>query len=630
MTWSDEIYDLFGLPRDTELGFDSIVTLIHPDDRAKNQAFVDRLLGGAQRSRLEFRLLLGDGTVKHILQHAEVHVDGNGSPELVLGTMQDVTEIQQARADLEQAQAVSHVGSWDYDVVGNRVTWTRETYRILGRPCDLGELTQEVRRRMVHPEDWPTLTAAAQRAVAEGTPFSIEFRIVLPDGATRWARTTCVVQRDASGRVTRLSGTVQDIHERKCMEQELRERTAFAESLVNTAHAIVLVLDPRGRIVTLNPYAETLSGYALREVKGREWFEIFLPVCLRATVRALFHKALGGTPTRGNVDVLLTRDGRERLVEWYDTTLRDEAGAVTGLLCVGQDVTERERAQKELLASEERFRLVFDSTTEGILLTDAETMRPILANHALCHMLGYTLEELTLVTVRDLHPPEALPEIETALARQFVGTRSYAEAIALKRRDGSTFAAELAATTVMHAGRPAFLATFRDVTEKRKLQASLAQADRLASMGMLAAGVAHEINNPLSYVLYNLESLAEDMARHAAEWARLRAALVRRSSDPEWRDLVGGDIEVLSPSAAADMEERFSDALSGARRIKEIARDAVSNTSSATGAARPGPSPSRQNWLKNFQTSSGPQLLEGWPPSGNGVWSPLKEQNSTG
>jgi len=66
------------------------------------------------------------------------------------------------------------------------------------------------------------------------------------------------------------------------------------------------------------------------------------------------------------------------------------------------------------------------------------------------------------------------------------------------------------------------------------------------------------------------------------------------------------------------------------RRARGPADDAVSNTSAATGAARPGPSPSRQNWLKNFQTSSGPQLLEGWPPSGNGVWSPTKEQNSTG
>jgi PAS domain S-box-containing protein len=111
-----------------------------------------------------------------------------------------------------------------------------------------------------------------------------------------------------------------------------------------------------------------------------------------------------------------------------------------------------------------------------------------------------------------------------------------------------------------------------DVTDERKLQASVAQADRLASMGMLAAGVAHEINNPLSYILYNLESLTADFPRYATQLARARVALTNRLGEAKLRDLLGNDFDVLDPGLFSDLQERFDDALGGTRRIKGIAR----------------------------------------------------------
>jgi signal transduction histidine kinase/CheY-like chemotaxis protein len=113
---------------------------------------------------------------------------------------------------------------------------------------------------------------------------------------------------------------------------------------------------------------------------------------------------------------------------------------------------------------------------------------------------------------------------------------------------------------------------FRDVTEERKLQASVAQSDRLASMGMLAAGVAHEINNPLSYILYNLESLAEDIPRYATQLAKVRGALVGRLGEAGLRELLGNTMEVLDPAFFSDVVVRFKDALGGTHRIKDIAR----------------------------------------------------------
>ncbi|MBS4097622.1 MAG: MASE1 domain-containing protein [Sulfuricella sp.] len=136
--------------------------------------------------------------------------------------------------------------------------------------------------------------------------------------------------------------------ERRQAEEVLRRERDFAESLIETAQAIVLVLDPAGRIVRFNPYLESISGYSAQDAVGKDWFTLFLPEHRRESTRALFRQAIGNIQTHGNVDSIVTRDGRERLIEWYDKTLRDSAGRIIGLLAVGQDITERKQAEEAL------------------------------------------------------------------------------------------------------------------------------------------------------------------------------------------------------------------------------------------------------------------------------------------
>ena len=134
------------------------------------------------------------------------------------------------------------------------------------------------------------------------------------------------------------------IAERIKAEKELQGERDFAESLIETAPAIVLLLDTEGRIVRINPYLEEISGYRLQEVKGKDWFETFLPERYRDQLRSLFQRAVSGVQTRGNVNPIVTRDGLERGIEWFDRTLADASGNVVGLLVVGQDITEAQEA----------------------------------------------------------------------------------------------------------------------------------------------------------------------------------------------------------------------------------------------------------------------------------------------
>ncbi len=134
--------------------------------------------------------------------------------------------------------------------------------------------------------------------------------------------------------------------------EALRRERDFAESLVDTAQAIVLVLDTEGRIVRFNPYMEHISGYRLEEVQGKDWFSTFLPERDHKRIRELFREAVADIQTRGNVNPIVTKDGRERHIEWYDKTLKNVEGNVIGLLAIGQDITERVQARE---AIEERL-----------------------------------------------------------------------------------------------------------------------------------------------------------------------------------------------------------------------------------------------------------------------------------
>jgi len=138
-----------------------------------------------------------------------------------------------------------------------------------------------------------------------------------------------------------------EIAERRKAEEALRQERDYAESLVETAQTIVLVLDTEGRIVRFNAYLEEITAYSLSEVRGADWFATFLPERDRIRTREVFTRALSDIRTRGNVNPIVTKDGREREIEWYDKTLKTADGTVVGLLCIGQDMTERVQAEKE-------------------------------------------------------------------------------------------------------------------------------------------------------------------------------------------------------------------------------------------------------------------------------------------
>lgn len=217
-----------------------------------------------------------------------------------------------------------------------------------------------------------------------------------------------------------------DIGDRKRAQEELRRQRDLAEGLIASAPAIVLVLDPEGRITRFNRFAEQLSGFRAENVLGRDFFITMLPEHGRERIREVFRKTLGEVDTSGTVNPILTRDGRQREVRWSNRVLRDAEARVIGVLAIGQDITDLKEAQERALQAERLAAI--GQMVAGL----AHESRNALQRSQAC------LEMLTLLVV---DRPEALGLIarlqkaQDHLHHLYEDVRGYAAPIRLDRRE---------------------------------------------------------------------------------------------------------------------------------------------------------------------------------------------------
>jgi PAS domain S-box-containing protein len=149
-----------------------------------------------------------------------------------------------------------------------------------------------------------------------------------------------------------LRGSILRIGERRRIENELYKERHFAEQILQTADAIILVLDTDGKIVRLNPFLSSLTGYEAAEIVGRDWFEMFIPERERERLRNVFERTVSQLPTHGVVNPIVKKNGEECEIRWSNTTLKDDDGHVFAVLAVGLDVSDLTNAQRKLVQSE--------------------------------------------------------------------------------------------------------------------------------------------------------------------------------------------------------------------------------------------------------------------------------------
>jgi len=202
-------------------------------------------------------------------------------------------------------------------------------------------------------------------------------------------------------------------------------------------------------------------------------------------------------------------DGQAIVLEVRFTML---AGMDGMYLCSATDISERKRAEQDLRESEERFRTIFETAVEGILVADVESRRFIIANPAICEILGYEKTGLVGLGVQDIHPPEKLASVVAAFERHLLLPEPAEVETVCRRKDGSLVPVSVRSAPLELAGHRYVAGFFTDTTSRRQLEEERLKVQKLDAIGTLAGGIAHDFNNLLQGVFgfIALSRLAQD------------------------------------------------------------------------------------------------------------------------
>ncbi|HKQ60224.1 MAG TPA: MASE1 domain-containing protein [Candidatus Polarisedimenticolaceae bacterium] len=249
-------------------------------------------------------------------------------------------KVRERTEELEEAQALVHIGSWHWEIASNVVTWSPELYRIYG--IDVGAaVNYQAFLERVHPEDRREVDAAVAHSRASGEPFEFQHRILRPDGGVRWTLGRGKVARGADGRARAMFGTSEDITARKHAELSVARLAAIVES--SDAAIVGTTID--GRITSWNPGAERLYGYAGAEVLGKS-ISLLVPPGHGGDPQLDFERLAAGERVQRET-WHRTREGTLIEVDLTASAIRDPRGRIIGFSKIVRDITEWRRAEQE-------------------------------------------------------------------------------------------------------------------------------------------------------------------------------------------------------------------------------------------------------------------------------------------
>jgi len=488
--------------------------------------------------RFEAECLRLDGRVVPIDVASELDRDLKGNPVGVFAFVTDLTQRKQAEAALRESEERfrklyddAPVGYHEVDVEGRLVSINRTECEMLGYPR--GELVGRSVFDFVAEEVREEARRSFPEKVEGRRPLqTIERVIETRDGRRLNVSIEERYRRDEAGRVVGILGTMQDVTDRKRTEAALQASERRSRALFEGIEDAVFVHGLDGRFLDVNPAACRLLGYTRDELLALSTADIDEPAFASG-----FQERLAQQVSAGHLRCEgrhRTKDGRILPVEISTSAIRFDDGQAA-VLAVIRDISERvaleearaalaesqERNAREVAAknaeltlSEARYRRLTEGCLDGVVVADRSGLITLLNPAAGC-MFGYEPGEVVGKPIGVLLPGLAAGGAGGPFDRggqdrqpEFVGKTVEMRG---RRKNGEDFPLELSLSAVEVDGDVQFIGSIRDQTERHRMRAMLAQSEKLASIGLLSAGVAHEINNPLAYVANNLAVLERDL-----------------------------------------------------------------------------------------------------------------------
>jgi PAS domain S-box-containing protein len=547
--WSDETFRIFQYDQTAKPTLELVVQRTHPDDRAAVQKTIDNASRDGKDFDHEYRLLMPDGSAKHVHAVARAARTPSGGVEF-FGAITDVTvakeaerKLRRSEAYLAEAQRLRLTSSWAWDVRGRKWAYrSAEVYHLFGFDPEEGDVPLQAFRDRILPEDRIPNVQAASRAIREKADFEVVFRIALPDGSIRRVHSVGHPVVNSDGEVTELIGTHVDVTEQHETKEKLQR--AFDEIqksedrlrlVIDTIPTLVWRAGPEGAPDFLNQPALDYTGLSLHQA-ATGWPRAFHPDDKKGMLQKW--SAIRESGMRGGLEARLRRfDGEYRWFLFQAEPLRDQSGSIVKWYGSSTDIEDRKRAEEALRESEQRFRDYAETGSDWFWETGPDHRVIRVSDHL--SAVGIVPSRLTGVSRWDIATDvESEPEkwrLHRAMHEAHLPFRDFVY---------STVSESGSPVYVRSSGKPVFdtrgnflgyrgtgtdiTATIRaDHAEQalREAQAELAHVTRVTTLGELTASIAHEVNQPLAAVVANAEACLRWLDRETPDLAAARRSV---------------------------------------------------------------------------------------------------------
>jgi PAS domain S-box-containing protein len=548
-SWSDQIYRIFGFDRKVEPTFELILQRTHPDDRAMVLATFERAASEGKDYELHYRLLMPDGSVKHVHAMARSRKDEVGNAEFV-GAIIDVTaaketerKLRLSEAYLAESQHLSHTSSWAWDQRQKEFVYTSdEIVHLFGfEGTEDSRLLRAYRDRILD-EDLPGVKEATRRAFVNKTDLNVTYRIRLPDGSVKHIQTVGHPVLDNEGAVIQLVGTNVDITEQYEAKEkllrafdEIKRSQDHLQLVTDTIPILVWRARADGVPDFLNKQALDYTGLGPGEIE-LDWPRAFHPDDKRDTY--VKWAAIRESGRRGSLEARLRRaDGGYRWFVFEAEPLRDQAGNIVSWYGSATDIEDRKLAELSLRESEQRFRDYAETASDWLWETGPDHKITRISEHI--NVVGFTASRLPGVTRW-----EVASDVETEPEKWKRHRQTINAHLPFRDFVYGIINESGAQVYVRTSGKPVFDADGRflgyrgsgnDITASiragqaeqalRKAQAELAHVTRVTMLGELTASIAHEVNQPLAAVVANAEASLRWLNRDTPDLTAARRSI---------------------------------------------------------------------------------------------------------
>jgi PAS domain S-box-containing protein len=513
----------------------NILELAAPENRDLARGLLVRSLEGAATA-FELAVLTGSGKRLTLDVNSRL-IHGGGKTAGVQGIAREITERKRAEDQLRKLSCAveqSPASVVITDLGGNIEYVNPKFVALTGYTKEeaLGKnpriLNSGEHRAEMYEQLW--------RTIISGGEWNGEFHNKKKNGELYWESAVISPIRNAEGVITHFLAVKEDITERKQAEAE---NTRLA-AIVNSTESAILSTTREGLIATYNAGAERMYGYAAEEIKGKH-FSIFVPEDQRGDLAANEEMALRGEALVQYELENIRKDGSRLPVSLTISPIKDATGSVTGVSIIVRDITESKRAEEAVRCSETKFRMLYDSTSDAVMLMGEKGFFD--CNKATLAIFGCsTREEFCSRHPADLSPPTQPCGTDSfTLANQHIATgmqkgSNHFEWVHKRADTGEIFPADVLLTAMEVDGKSILQAVVRDITDRKRAETAMAERHRLAVLAV-----------EVRVALEDAESMRQGLQRCAETLVRgVDAAFVR-----VWT--VNDEEKVLELQASAGM-----------------------------------------------------------------------------